>query len=215
MPNGGTDNCGECHFLEHSPSGNKHCSIRRVEIESPHWTYCVNNPVTNPDGIDVPIGPVYVHDGEYPYRRVVHLPSDDGHISEKLDLLARAAGGTLDVRTRKLQVGLIQDLARQGVIEAVEHLTDLALAAPGDMTLVGFPGPESETFDLSYRWETNAVRVEFVRLAALRALRLLTHGPEGNTVVDAVNGRLRGANTETVHKINIALAFVLDVSEPP
>ena len=216
MPNGGTDNCGECRFGDEIAERRVRCRLRHIEVDRPYWTYCANNPVTNPDGIEVPIGPVYVVAGGHHYRRIVLLPSEDGHIPEKLEILERAARGGLDRRTRKLQAALIDDLARQNVVEAVEYLVDLALAKPAGLTPVGFAGPEAEIFDLSYTWETDAVRVEYIRLAALRALRKLEEAPEERGLVLATLRRRRAqADADRLRRINIAMAFVLDGMEPP
>ncbi len=136
-------------------------------------------------------------------------------MDERLELLERAAGGDLDPRTRKLQVALIQDIAREGSAAAVPHLVDLALAEPGDLTPAGFAGPDVEMFDLSYWWETDAVRVEFVRLAALRALRRIEAEVSDGDVSAELNIRRDGANRDPMFLINIALAFALDVQDPP
>lgn len=215
MPNGGTDNCGECRFGAPIEDRRVRCQIRDIKIEAPYWTYCANNQITNPDDIEVPVGPVYIDSGEYPYRRVVHLPSPNGFVSERLELLERAVRGALDPRTRRLQVALIQDLAREGAVAAVPHLVDMALAEPGDLTPAGFAGPDAEMFDLSYWWETDAVRVEFVRLAALRALRHIEHEISDSDVLTELHNRRDGATRDLLHRINVAIGFVLDVQDPP
>lgn len=215
MPNGGTDNCGECHFGTRLEDRRVRCQIRDIDIDEPHWTYCANNQVSNPQGIDVPVGPVYVDSGDYPYRRIAYLPSPDGLVNERLDVLEQAARGELDPRTRRLQVAVIQDLAREGAIASVPHLVDLAIAEPGELTPAGFAGPEAEMFDLSYWWESDAVRVEFVRLAALRALRQIEYEISDSDVLTDLLGRRVGADAEQILRINVAAAFVLDVQEPP
>jgi len=74
MPNGGSDCCATCPFNEKNEGeggfevlrkpGRDYCTIRDLEIEpSAYYTYCVNHPHHNPDGIDVPVGAVYKGDG--------------------------------------------------------------------------------------------------------------------------------------------------------
>jgi hypothetical protein len=85
MPNGGSDCCGTCWFnsthegkagIFDVPAGAEvRCVIRDLVIENPFWTYCVNHPHHNPDQINLPIGPVYVDAGGYPYRRQVWVES--------------------------------------------------------------------------------------------------------------------------------------------
>lgn len=215
MPNGGTDNCGECRFGSPLEDRRAHCQIRDLDIADPHWTYCANNQITNPDGIETPVGPVYVDSGEYPYRRVVGVPSPDGFVNERLGLLERAARGELDPRTRRLQVAVIGDAAREDAVAALPHLVELALVEPGGLTSAGFAGPDAEMFDLSYTWETDAVRVEFVRLAALRALRQVLQNGSGSDVLTELRSRANTSDRDLLHRINWAMAYVLDVQDPP
>lgn len=85
MPNGGSDCCGTCPFnsKNQGEAGYGHsgdpgptlCRIRGdTAIETPFYTYCANHPHHNPEGIDVPIGPVYRGDGD---RRWVSEESPD------------------------------------------------------------------------------------------------------------------------------------------
>lgn len=78
MPNGGSDCCGTCRFnkanagRENSvPLAGKHlatvhdasyCEIRALDIENPFYTYCANHPLRLKRGLDVPLGPVYIHE---------------------------------------------------------------------------------------------------------------------------------------------------------
>ena len=78
MPNGGSDCCGTCRFnranagwRENSPfpvenSKNIHevsyCEIRELDIENPFWTYCANHTTRMKRRVNVPLGPVYVHE---------------------------------------------------------------------------------------------------------------------------------------------------------
>lgn len=215
MPNGGTDNCGECVYGEQLGDRRVRCTIRHLDIGNPYWTYCANHPINNPDGIEVPAGPVYVIGDDYPYRRVPDQPSPDGLVAERLEVLRRAVRGELDPRTRKLQVGIIEDLAREGAVDAVPLLVELALAEPGNLEPVGFAGPDAPAFDLSYQWESDAVRVEFVRLAALRALRrIFNESPHAN-VIEVLSLHQDRENPDLVRRINFVVAYVLDYQEPP
>lgn len=86
MPNGGSDCCSTCCFIEGefgkerlkeiSSKGHVHCTIRALRIDNPFWTYCANHPFHNPKRIEVPVGPVYVTD-DYPYSRRVKVKSPD------------------------------------------------------------------------------------------------------------------------------------------
>jgi hypothetical protein len=87
MPNGGSDCCGSCWFNERNKgeAGFGHardpelsfCSIRKFPIENPFWTYCANHPLRRPDRDVVPIGPVFVDAGSFPYHRILLLASPD------------------------------------------------------------------------------------------------------------------------------------------
>ena len=70
MPNGGSDCCGTCWFNEtnegeayYSPRTDNRipdfCTIRELPVREPFYTYCANHPYRNPEGIEVPIGPVW------------------------------------------------------------------------------------------------------------------------------------------------------------
>lgn len=73
MPNGGSDCCGTCWFngRNKGEAGYAHaddpepnfCTIRRLTIENPYWTYCSNHPHHRPDRDPIPIGPVFVDVG--------------------------------------------------------------------------------------------------------------------------------------------------------
>jgi len=86
MPNGGSDCCGTCPFNEknkgeagyrHSSDlGRDYCTIRQYVITgSPFYTYCANHPHHNPEGIDIPVGPVF--EGDSNSNRWVSAPSSD------------------------------------------------------------------------------------------------------------------------------------------
>ncbi|HWY87749.1 MAG TPA: hypothetical protein VNX28_13540 [Gemmataceae bacterium] len=87
MPNGGPDCCGTCWFNStHKgevgyfdvPVGVEvRCTIRDLIIEIPFWTYCANHPFQASDPIDLPIGPVFVGAGGYPYQRKISVESPD------------------------------------------------------------------------------------------------------------------------------------------
>ncbi|MEL6593375.1 MAG: HEAT repeat domain-containing protein [Bacteroidota bacterium] len=84
MSHGGSDCCGTCWFNTRNLNQGEeeadlpaYCSIRKIEIERPFWTYCANHPHHNPDRVQVPVGPVYINDGSYPNTRTVWLHSPD------------------------------------------------------------------------------------------------------------------------------------------
>ncbi|MDX1948282.1 MAG: hypothetical protein SFU86_23020 [Pirellulaceae bacterium] len=89
MPNGGSDCCGTCWFnarnkgeagYGHTKDPEPHfCTIRNLAIEDPFWTYCGNHPHRRPERDPIPIGPVFVTDGDSPqmYGRKVWQPSPD------------------------------------------------------------------------------------------------------------------------------------------
>ena len=96
MPNGGSDCCGTCWFNARNKGeagyGHAHdpepsfCTIRGLPIETPFWTYCGNHPHRHPERDPIPIGPVYVDDGD---GRKMWQPSPDteevrGHLLELL-----------------------------------------------------------------------------------------------------------------------------------
>lgn len=70
MPNGGSDCCGTCWFnaKNKGEAGYAHasdvepdyCTIRKLPIEDPFYTYCGNHPHRRPDRDTVPIGPVFI-----------------------------------------------------------------------------------------------------------------------------------------------------------
>ena len=103
MPNGGPDNCGTCCFNSThegevgyiETDAEVRCVIRDVPIVNPMWTYCANHHYPNADRVDVPVGPVYVDAGEYPYRREVWLESPDSEAirATLLDLLGNIGQG--------------------------------------------------------------------------------------------------------------------------
>ena len=69
MPNSGSDCCGTCWFNAKSKgeAGYGHatdpqpafCTIRRVPIADPFYTYCGNHPHRRPERDLIPIGPVF------------------------------------------------------------------------------------------------------------------------------------------------------------
>jgi hypothetical protein len=87
MPNGGSDCCGTCCFNSanegqagyhsHPPETETRCVIRNVVIEVPFWTYCANHPHHNRELLQLPIGPIYVDSGGFPYGRKVWIDSPD------------------------------------------------------------------------------------------------------------------------------------------
>jgi hypothetical protein len=87
MPNGGSDCCGTCWFnarnkgeagyRDADDSEPNSCTIRGLAIENPFWTYCTNHPHHRPNRDPIPIGPVFIDAGGYPYRRKQWQPSPD------------------------------------------------------------------------------------------------------------------------------------------
>src|SRR5215472_12960677 len=87
MPNGGSDCCGTCWFngRNKGEAGYDHaddteasfCTIRGLAIENPFWTYCTNHPHHRPNRDPIPIGPVFIDAGGYPYGRNQWQPSPD------------------------------------------------------------------------------------------------------------------------------------------
>lgn len=84
MSNAGSDCCDTCWFNtqnlhqgdeESEPFAN--CSIRNIKITKPSGTYCANHPHHNPDRVEVPVGAVYINDGNSPNTRTVWLHSPD------------------------------------------------------------------------------------------------------------------------------------------
>jgi hypothetical protein len=95
MPDAGSDCCGTCWFNarntgESAPGhvpGQHYCSIRELEIEEPHYTYCGNHPQRRPQRDPLPIGPVFL--GDALGNREIWKPSPDseeirGHLLELL-----------------------------------------------------------------------------------------------------------------------------------
>lgn len=85
MPNGGSDCCGTCWFNSKNKSqlGYDHtsgpepdfCTIRRLKIEAPFYTYCGNHPHRRPEQDRIPIGPVFI--GDSSGSRKLWKPSPD------------------------------------------------------------------------------------------------------------------------------------------
>jgi hypothetical protein len=131
MPNGGSDCCGTCPFnrknrgqLGYGGRDNPepdHCEIRDLPITgAAFWTYCANHPHHNPQSIRIPIGPVYVDAGGFPYGRKVWQPSPDTEEirAEVLRLITTATpepiqdytAGLALVEAAILQAGEFRDL---------------------------------------------------------------------------------------------------------
>ncbi len=77
MPNGGSDNCGNC---THFDSERARCTLRRESIRFPYWTTCRNfasSASTQKTSAD-PDGPIYaivciIKDGAGAYSRIPYL----------------------------------------------------------------------------------------------------------------------------------------------
>ncbi|MBV9123015.1 MAG: hypothetical protein JO112_06645, partial [Planctomycetes bacterium] len=131
MPNGGSDCCGTCWFNTRNAgqAGYGHasreepsfCEIRgNLPIPEPFWTYCSNHPEQNPDRVRIPVGPVYVDAGGYPYRRKDWVPSPDTEEVRTglLDLIRAATpeaarrypGGLSLVEGAVMQLGVFREV---------------------------------------------------------------------------------------------------------
>ena len=98
MPNGGSDCCGTCWFnpaaqarreAKVDPRSLRHrCEIRDLAIAKPFYTYCGNHPHRSPEPDRIPIGPVWVGDGE---TRTIWMRSPDTEAVRQhlLDLVAQ------------------------------------------------------------------------------------------------------------------------------
>ena len=95
MPNGGSDCCLTCWFNSKNDGepgyhgskkeGKAHCTIRDLEIPYPASIYCANHPHHNNEKIVLPIGPVDIDAGGFPYRRKLWVnPPDSEEIRSKL-----------------------------------------------------------------------------------------------------------------------------------
>ena len=98
MPTGGSDCCGTCPFNEKNEGqagyvharqpGRDYCTIRALEITGPaFYTYCVNHPHHNPEGLDLPIGPVFEGDSDG-HRWIWAASPDSPPLRHKLVMLA-------------------------------------------------------------------------------------------------------------------------------
>lgn len=97
MPNGGSDNCETCWFnrknkgeagpLHWNGEEDAYCEIRKVSIENPFWTYCVNHPYRSPERDTMPIGPIYVDEGKgrQLWQRSPESDSIRSHLLELLE----------------------------------------------------------------------------------------------------------------------------------
>lgn len=215
MPNGGIDNCGECDFASGLGSDGARCEIRNTLIEHPFWTYCANHPKNNPLKVQIAVGPIYEDAGEFPYRRRVLRPSPPGHIEEKLRLLERLVQGDLDTSSRIFQVELVKDLGEARSEEAVPLLVALVVAEHGSLGLVADFDPNQDVFDLGDAHETRAARMEYLRLASLRALRRIWHERGSNRVLDELERQRKSANPEQLVWISFAIVFITAYEEPP
>jgi hypothetical protein len=101
MPNGGSDCCGTCWFNARNKGevGYGHardpepnfCTIRKLPIANPFWTYCANHPHHSLDRDPVPIGPVFIADGGFPYhRKPLHASPDTEEVRQHLFELLQA-----------------------------------------------------------------------------------------------------------------------------
>lgn len=108
MPNGGTDCCATCWFhshklmemkfgpeMRHQSPTDSFCTIRRIPVEEPHYTYCANHPYRRGEPDPIPIGGVDRGNGLHRWR--THPPLRDPdvrqHLGALLERQARAERG--------------------------------------------------------------------------------------------------------------------------
>jgi hypothetical protein len=84
MPNGGSDNCGECQFFSKNNFKQAkddefrlpHCLLRRIPItKHPFYTYCDNSLDSEPS--NGPRGSVYIDGGTYPHTRKLWIDENE------------------------------------------------------------------------------------------------------------------------------------------
>jgi len=100
MPNGGSDCCGSCWFnarnkgeagYDHSKDPEPNfCTIRAFAVEDPFWTYCTNHPHHSPNRDPIPIGPVFIGDGNNHGRKTRRLSPDTEEVRQHLLELVQA-----------------------------------------------------------------------------------------------------------------------------
>jgi hypothetical protein len=112
-------------------------------------------------------------------------------------------------------VGLVEDLGNLHSIEAVPRLVDLAMAEVGEMKRVANPDPEPGVIDLGDFYESDAARVEFVRLAALRALRKIYYATNDDTGMELLGGRFESGTLDQRRRAQVAIAFIASYVDPP
>ena len=136
MPNGGSDCCGTCWFNSNNEGrpgyhggdrgGEVRCTIRDLVIAEPFWTYCVNHPHHNPHRVSLPIGPVYVDAGGFPYGRRIwtHSPDSEALRVQLLRLLWTVAERPASEYPagRTLDEAVVEQLGRFREVRAVEGL---------------------------------------------------------------------------------------------
>lgn len=143
MPNGGSDCCGTCWFLQ-SNQGERgypdrwddlvspHCEIRDEPIESPFWTYCANHPHRRSARDPIPIGPILVPGGQAPDERVAKKPSPDTeeirlHLLRLLDglhMTAEADAYPTFPRVTDMVVWQLGEFREQRAVEMLRRLND-------------------------------------------------------------------------------------------
>ena len=93
MPNGGTDCCATCWFhshklmemkfgreTSHQTPRDSFCTIRRLPVEDPHYTYCANHPYRRGEPDPIPIGGVDRGNGLHRWR--THPPLRDPDVRQ-------------------------------------------------------------------------------------------------------------------------------------
>lgn len=208
MPNGGGD-CGECEYGGRGEYGggaeqvSARCEIRGLTIDNPFWTYCGNQTHHNVLQVRTPVGPVYTT-LEYPYRRVLLHPSPEepNLRSELRALIRQLSNGELDRNSRTFQLALIQHVGDLDIEETIPDLVDPACAPLGSNDLID---PDHH--------ETIAVRGEFRRLAALKALRHLGRGKGMESIRKDVHRYRESGEQEQVARADFTWQYVTDYTD--
>jgi len=175
MPNGGSDNCGTCCFNSINKGrtglpknfgyglrkGKEHCLVRDVDIPSPFYTYCANHPYHNPAKIDVPVGPVYVHDDHSGIRKIWIESPDTEEVRRKLIELLESLS---DVPTDNID----HEYFNKEIIKQIGEFEDRR-AVPGLRRVMAFdPGaaPEGDN-------PFNILGIQYVALAIENLAKIL------------------------------------------
>jgi hypothetical protein len=100
MPNGGSDCCGTCWFnaknegeagySRRASEAKDFCSIRKLEIRTPMYTYCGNHPHRRPERDPIPIGPVFVSESRTLWKQSPDTEEVRSHLLALLSAIIEA-----------------------------------------------------------------------------------------------------------------------------